>query len=144
MNSTFGATAANTWKRITVQHISALCGIAIAASAAVALGGWQGDGGSASRPGYSGNAGISVSSPDERPEVAVYMVVSQEQADRAAALEAQRFADRTSLGVEARFRTMHVLFAGTEAGQAAAEKLISETSWVAEGVSFTYIDLRKS
>ena len=143
MNSTFGATAANTWKRITVQHISALCGIAIAVSGAVALGGWQGDGGSASRPGYSGNAGIPVSSPDERPEVAFYLVATQEQADGAATLEAQRFAERTS-PVEGRSRTVHVLFAGTEAEQWATEQLISDTSWDAEGISFTYIDLRKS
>jgi hypothetical protein len=41
MNLTISTTAINTWKRIKVQHITALCGLTLALSAAVAVGGWQ-------------------------------------------------------------------------------------------------------
>src|SRR6266545_8139372 len=63
MSTILSNTAVSTWKRIKVQHIALVCGLAIAASAAAAIGGWEAD--SATTPASPARASISTPLSDD-------------------------------------------------------------------------------
>ena len=143
MSIKFGDAADNTWKRIRLQHVTLVAGLALAVSSAVAVGGWQGDGSPApslSSPSRSGG-GASARSADAH-QVVVYLVASQEQVDRAAYVENAVAAEFGSVQASYLSRTVHVLLARTLEQQAEAEYFIAEQSRGAIGVTFSYIDLR--
>ena len=74
-------TAVNTWKQIKLQHIALVCGLVIAASAAAAIGAWEGD----SSPSAVRNRGQSVviqSPAAAGPEfLSIYVFGSRDDAD---------------------------------------------------------------
>jgi hypothetical protein len=82
MNLTIGNTFPNTWKRIKTQYVLAICGAALAISAAVGVGAWQADfGGGSAKPASpavtaakavpAGHTVYIVDSPEQRQAVSL-------------------------------------------------------------------------
>ena len=142
MNLNLGNTA-STWKQIKLQHLTAGAGLALAVSAVVALGGWQGGAGtqatSASPP---APRRLSIPRSAAPPEVVFYFVSSQAEADRAAFIEDDAIWARLAANEPEPARTVHILMAATAAEEAEALQVFLQNLPLVEGVAFSLVDLR--
>jgi hypothetical protein len=134
---------ANTWKRVKLQYVTAVAGIALAAGGALAFGGWQAHE-SAGGPGLSRMelAGSTISRPVQAPREVYYFVNSEAQADYAAYVEEVVAEERELTGARGPTRRVHVLMISSEQQEAATFHLLGEESRDSAGVDFTFIDLR--
>ena len=136
MNLTIGSTFPTTWKRIKTQHLVAICGAALAISAAVGVGAWQ-----ASELGGGSGQSIarSVPQPFAAPTHVYYIVDSPERAQAVMAVEQQAFAAAVYSGQPAD-HTFEVIDASTLDVEAGLTQLMG--AGVASQGSIQVVDLR--
>ena len=135
MNLTIGSTFPTTWKRIKTQHLVAICGAALAISAAVGVGAWQ-----ASELGGGSGQSIarSVPQPFAAPTHVYYIVDSPERAQAVMAVEQQAFAAAVYSGQPS--HTFEVIDASTLDVEAGLTQLMG--AGVASQGRIQVVDLR--
>ncbi len=135
MSTILSNTAVSTWKRIKVQHIALVCGLAIAASAAAAIGGWEAD--SATTPASPARASISTPLSDDTPQFVLFIAGSQQQADDHAAAIRQ--------DLNPAWFASHSFVVVTNADEEAQVRSLRDgvaMELVAAGTNFEVVDLR--
>ena len=138
MNLTIGSTFPTTWKRIKTQHLVAICGAALAISAAVGVGAWQ----ATESGGGSGQSVVrSVPQPFAAPTHVYYIVDSPTQA-LAITTGEQEAGMASFYAGQPMGHTFEVIDASTLDVEAGLTQLMG--AGVASQGSIQVVDLRKS
>ena len=139
MNLSTGPVTTNSGRSFGLHHITAVCGLALAVSAAVALGGWQTTAKAPSAvPSAAPLASVTASTPlpIETGRLVYFIVGSQVQAD---VVRAQMEQDNVGLPPQALPTVQFVVAKNSDAAAVISIMLLEQ---VQTGDSFSVVDLR--
>lgn len=143
MNLTIGNTTFNTWKRIKLQYVAVACGLAIAASAAIALPGLRStdESAPAARPSLAFSTGIRA--PGQTPHVVFYLVGSEAQAALVRAGVQEAYREQLSTGIPGPLIQTVAIVANTPDEAVAVQAMVhAANNEEQSGAVYELIDLR--
>jgi hypothetical protein len=144
MNLTINSTTFGVWKHVKIQYVAAICGLALAVSAAAIFSGVERNHSPRSPVGGTHTVvASSIPAPAVPSSVSYYVVDSQAMADTIADVESQDRSERARAGLQERPGQIVVLLAA-EVGDVVALSAAIVSAAQESGISTLYevVDLR--
>lgn len=140
MNLTVSKSATRAWKRLQMQHVTAVAGLALTFTGALAMGGWSSsDGPHPASPRLTAPTPLSGSGLAQTPQDVYYLVSSQAEADRVTFAEEHAAWTRLISNVPEPMRTVHIIIVTNPAETVTALQVMAENA--RDKASVVYFDL---